>query len=224
MKKVSYGFLVLGVLVLSGWLLSNVVLAIVYPSETDNDEVNSTEELEESAGLNEENTLEEEEEEIILRSSWRQSERFTRSELLDWRESPPHAYGGIQVFFDEVEYDLGFGEEVTDDEIIRAIHYMSHQKIRAEHKHGHIPLTRDTVDQLYDAIYSKEDSKHEDLFKDIIDRWNEEDWSAIDHEHNIVWKYDREENIGAAYNKASALEEMNDIMEHFPDMFEALKE
>ena len=223
MKKISYLVLAVTVIIAASWGLSNVMLN--WLSSVESSESEEVEDVEE--GSQTVMAEEEEQEEDSKKKSRKMYEGpdisdFTREEIFDWRHSPLGGNGPIELWFNEVEYDLGIDGNTSDEELLDVIHQMSHQKIRSGQKVGHIPLTRDTVDQLYEAVHEKEDSKHEGLFRDIAEQWNKEKWLYIHHEHNAVWSI-QGDGIGKATGKLTPDEEMRYIEEHYPELLEELK-
>lgn len=94
---------------------------------------------------------------------------------------------------DEVELNP-FGhtvqkKDMDDHYMLSYIHYMSHQKVRAEHKWGFYEITDERIqwllDALDEAIYPLD---REEKYREILTRWANGDFSQVDKDHNFVWK------------------------------------
>ncbi|OCA88170.1 hypothetical protein A8F94_10195 [Bacillus sp. FJAT-27225] len=93
------------------------------------------------------------------------------------------------------------------------IHFMSHQKVRADDKWGSVPLTEQRVDRLL-AILEAKKFKHEALYLDILTRWKEGDFSRVDKDHNAIWDL-LGGTVGKAYGILSAEEEKKYIEKYY---------
>ncbi|WP_078596493.1 DUF6241 domain-containing protein [Evansella clarkii] len=131
-------------------------------------------------------------------------------------EEQAEARTKLERFYKEVEYDLGIDSGTSQDQLLIIIHHMAHQKIRAEQKWGAVPLTEDTVNQLYKVV-SENDYPRKDLLMQILREWKEEDFRFIDHHHNEVWEI-QGGTVGKAYGTLDPAEEWQYIEQEFPDI------
>ncbi|MBS4199191.1 hypothetical protein KHA93_05920 [Bacillus sp. FJAT-49732] len=90
-------------------------------------------------------------------------------------------------------------EEVEDDDILRYIHLMSHQKVKSQEKWGGFYLiTDERIDWLIEAVeLDNMKLKYKKVYFDILERWKKGDFSRIDKDHNVVWGF-QGGNVGAA--------------------------
>ncbi|RTR35986.1 hypothetical protein EKG37_00035 [Robertmurraya yapensis] len=111
----------------------------------------------------------------------------------------------------EEEFPMEMSEEAIKD----AIHGMSHQKVRADEKWGFIPLTAERVNRLITIVeQNKEDYENASIYLDILNRWSNNDFSQVDHDHNKIWDL-QNGTIGKATGILSSEEEKEFIEEHF---------
>ncbi len=82
-------------------------------------------------------------------------------------------------------------EKVDTEEInfLEYIHWMSHQKVKAEDKWGFYEITNERIDWLLSAL---EETEHQIVYyaqyKDILMKWKNLDYSTIVEDHNFVWE------------------------------------
>jgi hypothetical protein len=113
-----------------------------------------------------------------------------------------------------VEFETGLNENSTELEVIEVMHKMTHQKVRAEDKWGAIPMSDDTINQVYDII-SKSNFEQKDSLLAIIDNWKNNNFANVDLDHNFFWNLE-DGTIGKAYGKMSPKEEAEFIKNNFP--------
>lgn len=106
-----------------------------------------------------------------------------------------------------------FPDDMSEMEIQTNIHAMSHQKVVAEDKWGFLPMTQERIARLLEVVNAS-NFEHKALYKDILMRWAEGDFSQAHHEHNSIWEL-QGGTIGKATGILSAEEEKAFIEEHF---------
>ncbi|WP_080844532.1 DUF6241 domain-containing protein [Cytobacillus gottheilii] len=106
-----------------------------------------------------------------------------------------------------------FPSDITEYAVQNAIHGMSHQKTRAEDKWGFIPLTAERVNRLK-AVVEANEYEEKGLYLDILNRWANNDFSRVDHDHNAIWDL-QGGTIGKATGILSVEEEKAFIEEHY---------
>ncbi|WP_456275807.1 DUF6241 domain-containing protein [Bacillus sp. AK128] len=112
-----------------------------------------------------------------------------------------------------VEELFPFG--MKENQIQTAIHFMSHQKVKAEEKWGAIRITPERINRLKEIIETNQkDYKHASLYLSILNRWDNGDFSRADDDHNAIWKL-QNGNIGEATRVLSPKEEQKFVEEHF---------
>lgn len=82
------------------------------------------------------------------------------------------------------------GGYMLEGDLRKTIHYMSHQKVHADHKFGRkILIEKDKVESLYKMLDNYE-YKHEGLYREILSEWKEGNFeNAVEH-HNALWEID----------------------------------
>lgn len=79
--------------------------------------------------------------------------------------------------------------DLKDYNFAEYIHRMSHQKVEAENKWGFYKITDKRIDWLLDGLeHTWYDIDNEEVYRDILKRWKNNDFSRVDKDHNEVWK------------------------------------
>lgn len=76
---------------------------------------------------------------------------------------------------------------VTPSQLLEYIHYMSHQKVKAQDKWGFYKITDKRINWLLDDMKKSGYGNDSDLVK-ILKRWKKGDFSHSVQDHNLVWK------------------------------------
>ncbi|WP_051556648.1 DUF6241 domain-containing protein [Alkalihalobacterium bogoriense] len=114
---------------------------------------------------------------------------------------------------DDVEELFPFS--MTEDDVQKKIHYMSHQKVRAEHKWNNLQITQERIERLLEVVeHNKDKYTHYELYNDILVRWKNGDFSKADKDHNSVWEL-QGGTIGKAVGLLTAEEEQEFIDKNF---------
>ncbi|PAV29690.1 hypothetical protein CIL05_09970 [Virgibacillus profundi] len=95
--------------------------------------------------------------------------------------------------------------ELTDNTYQEYIHGMSHQKVKANKKWGFYEIHPQRIEWLLDGL-DEVDVKHENVYRDILGKWNAGDFATADHDHNAIWEL-QEGTVGRATGILSAGEE-----------------
>ena len=113
------------------------------------------------------------------------------------------------------EVEKEFPMDMKEDEIMDAIHKMSHQKVVSSKKWGAIPLTPGRVNQLLKVVQKNEKNyDHSSVYKEILERWSQGDFSSVDEDHNEIWNL-QGGTVGKAVGILSVEEEKKYIEENF---------
>ncbi|RHW31174.1 hypothetical protein D1B31_22570 [Neobacillus notoginsengisoli] len=108
-----------------------------------------------------------------------------------------------------------FTENMSEYAVQDAIHFMSHQKVKADEKWGSLQLTEERVDQLIGIIENKRGQYvHAELYLDILYRWKEGDFTQANEDHNAIWDL-KGGTIGRATGILSPEEEERYIEKNF---------
>lgn len=112
---------------------------------------------------------------------------------------------------EEIALEEKYPDDLPDDKMLNAIHYMSHQKVEAEVKWGHEQITQAKIDRL--LAIAKNDVityVNQDLYIEILERWSAGDFSNAVEDHNTIWEMqggDESTNSGKATRLLTAAEE-----------------
>ncbi|WHZ57208.1 DUF6241 domain-containing protein [Metabacillus hrfriensis] len=106
------------------------------------------------------------------------------------------------------------GATITEDQIQKYLHGMSHQKVEAKDKWIHFEITEERILYLIKQIESdKEAFENSDLYLDILSRWLENDYADADRDHNAIWSL-QGGTIGKATGVLSKDEELKYLEEN----------
>lgn len=98
-------------------------------------------------------------------------------------------------------------EDLADRNFQDYIHKMSHQKVIADTKWGFYLITEERIDFLLESLEVNYDSLNEGkIYREILMRWKNEDFSRVDQDHNAIWGL-QGGSIGEATGILSAEEE-----------------
>ncbi|ASN06753.1 DUF6241 domain-containing protein [Virgibacillus necropolis] len=109
------------------------------------------------------------------------------------------------------ERDLNpFGEEQKLNELNdyiyqEYIHGMSHQKVEASKKWGFYEIHSNRIKWLLEGLDEVE-LEHETAYRNILEKWKEENFSSVDGDHNAIWEL-QGGTVGRATGILSAEEE-----------------
>ena len=108
---------------------------------------------------------------------------------------------------------LDISSNSSQDDILSAMHMMTHQKIIANDKWGAIPMTTENIETVHTIIELSNFSEKKDLLK-ITTRWKSTDFSSVDRDHNSIWSL-QGGTIGKAHGIMTAEEERWFIIHNF---------
>ncbi|WP_226086049.1 DUF6241 domain-containing protein [Mesobacillus sp. S13] len=106
-----------------------------------------------------------------------------------------------------------FNEEMTDAQVKKAIHLLSHQKVKAVEKWGAEEITQEKIDLLLQVVEGSS-FYNRDLYLRILTAWAKGDFSRADLDHNAVWEL-QEGTVGRATGLLTPEEENLFIEENF---------
>ncbi|MGH0564438.1 PRK06770 family protein [Bacillus cereus] len=114
---------------------------------------------------------------------------------------------------DGVFMNLPVTESSTEDEVIKAMHHMTHQKVVATQKWGTIPMSKENAEKIRDIINNSNFEKKEELLA-IAERWINRDFSKIVEDHNYFWTT-QEGNVGKATGVMDVASEQTFVLNNF---------
>lgn len=108
-----------------------------------------------------------------------------------------------------------FPDNLKESEIQEIIHGMSHQKVRADLKWGNYQITQERVARLLEvAILNQETYQNGKTYVNILEKWEEGNFSQADKDHNAIWAI-LGGSVGEATGLLSPIEEQEYIDRHF---------
>ncbi|OWW11574.1 hypothetical protein BUE63_04095 [Bacillus sp. MB353a] len=114
---------------------------------------------------------------------------------------------------DGVFMNLPVSESSTEDEVIKAMHHMTHQKVVATQKWGTIPMSKKNAEKIREILNNSNFEKKEELLA-IAERWVNRDFSKIVEDHNYFWAT-QEGNVGKATGVMDAVSEQTFVLNNF---------
>lgn len=79
--------------------------------------------------------------------------------------------------------------DIPEEELQQMIHEMTHQKVIADSKWGSVQLTQERVYALLDLIDADPNRfEHYDVYRPILIKWSNSDFSSVDQDHNRIWQ------------------------------------
>ncbi len=116
---------------------------------------------------------------------------------------------------DEGAVEKLFPLTMSEEEIQYAIHHMSHQKVKSDKKWGNLQITSERIERLIQVVQANErEFAHSGLYINILNRWQENDFTSAVSDHNKIWKL-QGGNIGEAKRLLSAKEEKKYVEKYF---------
>ncbi|SFL43106.1 hypothetical protein SAMN04487943_101511 [Gracilibacillus orientalis] len=103
-------------------------------------------------------------------------------------------------------------EEVKEEVFKIYMNYMAHQKVYADHMWGFYEITPDRINFLFEVLEIKT-YEHEDVYKEILTRWKEGDFSQAVQDHNKIWRL-QNGNVGRATRLLTDEEEQAILKKH----------
>ncbi|WP_163527202.1 DUF6241 domain-containing protein [Halobacillus ihumii] len=77
-------------------------------------------------------------------------------------------------------------DELTGDDLRRYIHGMSHQKVKANEKWWFYEISDQRIEWLLHSL-DESDISNDELYRVILERWQEGDFSQVVEDHNFIW-------------------------------------
>ncbi|WP_312506519.1 DUF6241 domain-containing protein [Lysinibacillus sp.] len=109
------------------------------------------------------------------------------------------------------------GDEPFIDNLIQeVIQDMSHQKIIADEKETSIMITPERIETLLQMVESNKDRyEHIDKYIEILNRWQQDNFSSVDQDHNDMWYLQGTKQGGLATGIATKEQESDYIFRVF---------
>ncbi|MCG1008500.1 hypothetical protein J4760_00395 [Salinicoccus sp. ID82-1] len=94
-----------------------------------------------------------------------------------------------------------------------SIHHMTHQKVEAAQKWGHLEITDERLKQKYETAKTS-DYEYRAFYMETLKAWMNGDFSNAVEVHNVIWN-ERNGSVGQATGLMSPKEEMEYKNAHF---------
>ncbi len=115
----------------------------------------------------------------------------------------------------ESQLEKEFPMSMREGHVQNTIHHMSHSKVHADQKWGHLEPTQERIDRLLDVVEKNQDKyKHSTLYISILEKWQKGDFSGAVSDHNRIWDL-QGGNTGKATRLLSEAEEEAYRKKHF---------
>ncbi|WP_216830753.1 DUF6241 domain-containing protein [Alkalihalobacterium elongatum] len=136
-------------------------------------------------------------------------------------ESPEESEQVEQDNEEPIVGDIPSAEEVAEEfpldlseyEVQKAIHHMSHQKVAANKKWGHKRITEERIERLIEVVEAN-NYTYRNTYLDILKRWKAGDFRQAVEDHNRIWRI-QGGTVGEATRLFTEKEEAEYIKKHF---------
>ncbi|CAM4204320.1 DUF6241 domain-containing protein [Lacicoccus alkaliphilus] len=115
---------------------------------------------------------------------------------------------GFKVSDDESDDGLPSERQFADD-----LHHMTHQKVTASQKWGHLEITDERIEEMYETAEAS-DYTYRDFYMRALEAWMEGDFSNAVQVHNTIWN-EQNGNVGKARGLMTEEEEREYKERHF---------
>lgn len=96
-------------------------------------------------------------------------------------------------------YDSWLYIDITEErQFLNALHYMTHQKVKADAKQGALEITPERIVIMLEQAEAFSDSAHYPFYIEVLSAWDAGDFSNAVYAHNYVWNA-QDGDIGEAY-------------------------
>ncbi|WP_052455567.1 DUF6241 domain-containing protein [Bhargavaea cecembensis] len=106
-----------------------------------------------------------------------------------------------------------YDEPPDEERMMQDLHRMTHQKIDAKQKWGALQITRRRIDEMLRTV-EEGNYAHGDLYRDILTKWQEGDFSNTVEAHNAIWDL-QDGTVGKAKRLLTREEEEDFIRRQF---------
>ena len=106
-----------------------------------------------------------------------------------------------------------FPLDLSEVAVQNSIHHMSHQKVAASQKWGHMQITQERIERLIEVVEAN-NYTYSRTYLDILERWQKGDFSQADEDHNRIWRL-QGGTVGEATRLLTPEEEAEYIRKHF---------
>jgi len=115
---------------------------------------------------------------------------------------------GFKVSDEESDDGLPSERQFADD-----LHHMTHQKIKASQKWGHLEITDERIEEMYETAETS-DYTYREFYIRALEAWMEGDFSNTVQVHNTIWN-EQNGNVGKARGLMTPKEEIEYKARHF---------
>lgn len=131
--------------------------------------------------------------------------------LEDTEEAPP-----VEISESDREKTAAeFPDTTSEGRVQIAIHHMSHSKVHANRKWGHLEPTPARIERLLEVVEINRDSyERDDLYYRILNRWKDGDFSNAVEDHNAIWNL-QNGTVGKATRLLTEREQQRYARKHF---------
>lgn len=105
------------------------------------------------------------------------------------------------VVKNESEDGLPSEQEFSED-----MHHMTHQKVKADQKWGHLEITDERIEDMLE-VARQSDYRYKDFYIEALEEWQAGVFDNAVEVHNVIWEA-HSGNTGKAYDLLTPQEEM----------------
>lgn len=93
------------------------------------------------------------------------------------------------------------------------IHHMTHQKVQAEQKWGHLEITDERIEDMLETT-RQSDYRYKDFYIEALEEWQAGEFDNAVEVHNVIWEA-HDGNTGKAHDLLTPQEETKYKNAHF---------
>ncbi|WP_100010341.1 DUF6241 domain-containing protein [Lentibacillus sediminis] len=147
----------------------------------------------------------------LVFSSWQSTNEEDKAEYTSEVEMAQSGQGE-----GESEESEAAGNYPSETAFRNDLHKMTHQKVTASEKWGHLEITEERIDNMLQILeeYGVDNYSSGHFFEEVLNEWKNGDFSNAVEVHNTIWS---EENgtVGRATGLMTESEEQSYIEKHF---------
>ena len=109
---------------------------------------------------------------------------------------------------------LGIDQSPSEEDLLKILHNMTHQKVRSEEKWQFVQMTEVNLLAVKEVLQENPAYSQNIDMLEIVNNWLRNNFSNIVADHNVIWEF-KDGTVGKAYGILSPKEEDDLVKEQF---------